>query len=156
MYLVSACLLGMKTRFDGGSNFLQELVSFARKGLLIPVCPEQLGGLTTPRLPAEIQGQGGGAAVLNRSPGEKQLAVVVNKEGENVTEAFLKGARETLRLARLMQVKGAILKQGSPSCGSLYIYDGSFQKRKIEGMGVTAALLASGGFALFDEFNLPF
>ena len=155
MYLVSACLLGLKTRFDRGDNLLPSLLALAEQGLLIPVCPEQLGGLATPRLPAEITGQGGGEAVIRFTEGEESRAKVMNQHGEEVTAAFMKGAQETLRLAGLLPIKGAILKQSSPSCGTDCIYDGTFQKKKIKGKGVTAALLASHGFTLFDENNLP-
>ena len=155
MYLVSACLLGIKTRFDGGENLVKSLLPLARQGILIPVCPEQLGGLSTPRLPAEISGPGGGDAFFTFGRGQIKPRVL-NKEREDITEAYLKGAREVLHLARLLPIRGVILKQGSPSCGTLYIYDGSFTGKKIKGQGVTAALLASNGYPLFDEKNCPF
>ena len=128
-YLVSACLLGLRTRYDGASKASSWLLS--RKGaLLIPVCPEQLGGLPTPRAPAEIIG-GDGLAVL------EGRAQVINQLGEDVTQAFVRGAEEVLRLARLYQVKGVWLKARSPSCG-------------LNPFGVCAALLYLEGFELYE------
>jgi uncharacterized protein YbbK (DUF523 family) len=146
MYLVSACLLGLKTRFDGSRLAPPGLTTVPLEEL-IPVCPEQLGGLSTPRLPAEIQG-GQGEDVL------KGAARVWNAAGEDVTEPFLQGAREVLYLARLYRVKGAFLKDGSPSCGSCYTYDGTFSGKRCPGTGVTAALLREKGVPLFNERGL--
>lgn len=111
---------------------------------IIPVCPEQLGGLTTPRLPAEIK-DGGGQDVLDG------LARVVDKEGTDVTDQFIKGAYETLKLARLLGARKAILKEKSPSCGPGKIYDGNFKGNLIDGSGVTAALLRSNGIEVSSE-----
>jgi uncharacterized protein YbbK (DUF523 family) len=146
MYLVSACLLGLKTRFDGTKLAPSGAMAMPLEKL-VPVCPEQLGGLSTPRLPAEIQG-GQGEDVL------KGAALVLNTAGENVTESFLQGAREILYLACLYQVKGAFLKDGSPSCGSCYTYDGTFSGRRCPGTGVTAALLRENGIPIFNETKL--
>ncbi len=143
MYLVSACLLGLKTRFDGESRLPHD-APVVPLNKIIPVCPEQLGGLPTPREPAEIQG-GRGEDVLSGK------AFVMNSQGENVTSSFLKGARETLYLALLYEVKGAYLKNGSPSCGCYSIYDGSFNGVKRPGSGVTAALLRAYGITVYDE-----
>lgn len=143
MYLVSACLLGSKTRYDGKSRLPQDAPVVPLEKL-IPVCPEQLGGLPTPRHPAEIQG-GRGEDVLSGK------AVVINSQGENVTSSFLRGARETLYLALLYDVKGAFLKNGSPSCGCYAIYDGSFNRVKRPGSGVTTALLRAYGITVYDE-----
>lgn len=152
MYLVSACLLGLKTRFNG-TKLAPSGATLVPLEELIPVCPEQLGGLPTPRLPAEIQG-GQGEDVLKGS------AKVLNAAGENVTEFFIKGAREVLYLAHLYKVKGAFLKEGSPSCGSNYIYDGTFSHKRCPGTGVTAALLREKGIPVFNEkalfSNRPF
>ncbi len=143
MYLVSACLLGLRTRYDGESRLPQDAPVVPLEQL-IPICPEQLGGLPTPRHLAEIQG-GRGEDVLAGK------AVVINNQGENVTRMFLKGARETLYLALLYEVKGAFLKNGSPSCGCYQIYDGSFKNVKRPGSGVTAALLRAYGITVYDE-----
>jgi len=133
MRLVSACLIGIKCRYDGGSKPNKEIIKMFKEGKLIPVCPEQLGGLTTPREPAELTGDG--LDVL------KGKAKVVTKSGKDVTEQFLRGAKETLKIVKLLEIKEAILKQKCPSCGCGLIYDGSFTGRLIERDGVTAALL---------------
>jgi uncharacterized protein YbbK (DUF523 family) len=146
MYLVSSCLLGLRTRFNCKAKLLPGFPALPLK-MLLPVCPEQLGGLSTPRLPAEILG-GAGRDVLTGK------ARVINSEGKDVTEFFLKGAAETLYLALLYGVKGAFLKDGSPSCGCGYIYNGSFNGQKTPGLGVTAALLQEQGFVIYDEETL--
>lgn len=105
---------------------------------IIPICPEQLGGLTTPRLPAEIK-DGNGEKVLDG------LARVINKEGLDVTDNFLKGAYESLKIAEVLGAKKAILKERSPSCGVKQIYDGNFKGNLIKASGITAALLKSRG-----------
>lgn len=124
--LISACLLGVNCKYDGGNNALPEeaLAALREKYLLVPVCPEQLGGLPTPRVPSERQG-----------------ARVVSREGSDVTEAFQKGAQEALFIARQTGCKKALLKTNSPSCGSGSIYDGSFSGRLTDGDGVTAERL---------------
>ncbi len=108
--LVSACLFGLCTRYDGASKEDPTILSLLPEARFIPVCPEQLGGLPTPRPPAEIIG-GDGLAVL------EGRARVINQQGEDVTQAFIKGAEEALRLAKLFGVRRAILKSRSPSCG---------------------------------------
>ena len=112
-----------------------------KNGKAVLVCPEQLGGLTTPRKPAEIVS----------SLEEKK---VVNNEGIDVTQQFVKGAEETLKIAKALGVKKAILKEGSPSCGCNYIYDGTFSGVKIPGKGVTAELLEREGIAVFSEEDI--
>ena len=149
IYLVSACLLGLPTRYDGGDNRCPSLLRLGRRCRLIPVCPEQLGGLPTPRRPAEICG-GDGHAVLR---GE---AAVKDSAGRDVTEQFLRGAAAALKLARLFGAAGAILQWGSPSCGSGLIRDGSFSGRRRVGDGVTAALLKRHGIPVYSERKLPF
>ena len=144
LYLVSACLAGANTRFDGTAHLDPEIIRLVQEGRAIPVCPEQLGGLSTPRPPSEIT-DGDGCDVL------AGRARVITKEGQDVTEAFLKGAHETLSLARKWQVGGAIFKARSPSCGSNDIYDGNFQGRLRPGQGVTAALLKQAGLPVFCE-----
>ena len=132
--LVSACLLGVPCRYDGTGKADERLLALASTHTLIPVCPEQLGGLCTPRPPAERNG-----------------AQVRTQSGEDVTDAFQRGAEQTLFLARLLGCKMAILKANSPSCGSGSIYDGSFQNRLIPGEGITAALLRQNGIAVLSE-----
>ena len=138
MILVSACLLGMNCRFDGGNNTHPQIREMVKSENILPVCPEQLGGLPTPRAPAEIQ----------------KNKTVFTSRGDNVTPSFIKGGEETLNLARLFGIKKAILKDGSPSCGSTYIYDGTFTGKKIPGMGITTSLLRQNGFDVFSEKDL--
>jgi uncharacterized protein YbbK (DUF523 family) len=144
--LVSACLMGVHCRFDGRHNRIPEVQQLVMEGKAVPVCPEQMGGLTTPRLPAEIVG-GDGDDVLDGT------AKVINSQGEDVTEAFIHGAREALRVAKAVGATEAILKERSPSCGSCMIYDGTFQGMKQVGQGVTAALLRRNGIEVESEEN---
>lgn len=144
MKLISACLLGCECRYDGGHNRVEKIEEWLRKGEAIPVCPEQLGGLPTPRCPAEIVG-GDGFDVLDGH------AKVITNEGKDVTEAFIHGARQTLHMAQTAGVHMAILKERSPSCGSTTIYNGMFSKEKRPGMGVTAALLSRHGISVASE-----
>ena len=132
--LVSACLLGTACRYDGTGKANKRVLAFAKTRPLIPVCPEQLGGLATPRPPAERSGER-----------------VFTKNGEDVTTAFCRGAEETLRLAALFGCRLAILKANSPSCGCGWIYDGSFSGRLVPGDGVTAALLQQNGVTVLTE-----
>jgi uncharacterized protein YbbK (DUF523 family) len=147
--LVSACLLGENVRYN--SKILPDCPSILKEwdqeGRLIPVCPEIIGGLSVPRAPAEIQ-SGDGKDVLSGN------AKVKNIKGQDVTQAFLTGAREALRLAEESGVAYAILKANSPSCGNQMIYDGSFSGSLIEGQGVTAALLAQSGIQVFNENDI--
>lgn len=135
--LVSACLLGMNCKYSGGNNEKEEVLSLLEEHELIPVCPEILGGLPTPRVPAENKG--------------KQ---VITKDGRDVTCQFQKGALETLKIAKLYQCHCAILKEKSPSCGSGEIYDGTFQGILIQGDGVTARLLKKHGIYVVGEKHL--
>lgn len=137
--LVSACLLGAHCRYDGGSNTLPDLDldALLQAHQCVPVCPEIMGGLPTPRIPAERRGE-----------------QVLTRDGRDVTEAFQRGAREALRLAELFRCQGALLKERSPSCGHGYIYDGSFTHSKVPGDGVTAQALKEAGLPLFGESEL--
>ncbi|MGI9950794.1 DUF523 domain-containing protein [Moorellaceae bacterium AZ2] len=142
--LVSACLAGYQCKYNGGSNLVPEIKDLVTQGRAIPVCPEKLGGLPIPRPPAEIQGGDGWDVLQGR-------ARVVNKEGRDVTPAFLQGARATLELARRLGAQVAILKERSPSCGTGAVYDGTFRGQTRPGSGVTAALLRCHGIKLFSE-----
>ncbi|HZK25207.1 MAG TPA: DUF523 domain-containing protein [Oscillospiraceae bacterium] len=142
--LVSACLLGLNTKYDGTHNCRPEVLAWQEQVNLIPVCPEQLGGLSTPRSPTEIQ-DGDGHAVL------KGAAEVKTAAGGNCTDAFRRGAEEVWQLAQVMAAAGALLKARSPSCGSGYIYNGSFTGQTKAGDGVTAALLKINGLPVFTE-----
>ena len=148
--LVSACLLGRPVRYDGSDNATGDdrLSRWNEQGRLVPFCPEVAGGLSTPRPPAEII-DGRGADVLD---GRARLET---DAGEDVTDAFLAGAEGALQRALEAGVSAAILKEGSPSCGSGYIYDGTFSGARIEGArGVTAALLERHGIPVFAEDQL--
>ena len=139
MILVSACLLNHPVRYKGDGNpcpLLLELLAKGKVEEILPFCPEVSGGLPTPRPPAEIKG-GTGADVLHGK------AKVVNKEGQDVTTAFIDGAQKCAQLCMEKGITVAILKQRSPSCGSKAIYDGTFSGTTISGQGVTATLLTS-------------
>ena len=136
--LVSACLLGLRCRYNAEPKTNERLLALAKSHVMIPVCPEQLGGLPTPRPPCELRG-------------ERVLA----NDGTDVTDAFLRGAEETLALMRILHCKTAILKANSPSCGCGQIYDGTFSGKLIPGDGVTAELLKQNGIAVFTEEELP-
>ena len=132
--LVSACLLGVPCRYDGTGQADERILALAKTRHLIPVCPEQLGGLPTPRPPAERSG-----------------TRVLTRDDRDVTAQFQRGAEETLRLSRLFSCQIAILKANSPSCGSGQIYDGCFCGRLIHGDGLTAALLKQDGLTVLSE-----
>jgi len=148
LYLVSACLLGVNCRYNGEAKPNADVVEFLKDKEYIAICPEQMSGLPTPRPASEIQ-DGDGQAVLKGS------ARIVNAEGMDVTDAFLAGAKEVLKVAKENRAMAAILKERSPSCGSQEIYNGSFNKELRPGMGVVAALLKEAGIAIFSEGNLP-
>lgn len=141
MFLVSACLVGLRCRYDGGSKPQQHLVELLKRGQVIPVCPEQLGGLPTPRPRSEIVG-GTGEDVLNGR------ARVLTEQGADVTSQFVRGAMECLYLARQLNPEAIVLCDGSPSCGTSRIADGTFSGRKVQGKGVAAAVLCQHGFSV--------
>jgi len=146
--LVSACLLGQPVRYDGRSSGHPDLLQlWQQQGRVVPLCPEVAGGLPTPRPPAEIPG-GQGGAVLD---GE---ARVVTVQGEDVSAEFLAGARLALELVRRHGIRVAVLKSGSPSCGNRQVYDGTFSGSKVDGEGVTSALLRREGVQVFSELEL--
>lgn len=138
MIIVSACLAGVNCKYNGKNNFNKAIADMISKGEAIPVCPEQLGGCPTPRLCCEIVG-GTGKDVINGK------AKVINQEGKDMTEEFVKGAVEVLKIAKLSGANTAILKSKSPSCGYGTIYDGTFSGKLIEGNGVTSELLLKNG-----------
>lgn len=135
--LVSACLLGMACRYDGTEKIQKTIAELAREHQLIPICPELYGGLPTPRPPAERQGMR-----------------VVTQTGGDVTAQYRRGAKETLKLAQLLDCRCAVLKERSPSCGRGQIYDGTFTGTLTAGDGVAAALLVKHGVAVFGESQL--
>ncbi len=134
--LVSACLLGVGCRYDGKEKGKSDVIRLLQRDdiTLIPVCPEQLGGMKIPRPASEIRGD-----------------KVVNLEGEDVTANYRRGAEETLKLARLYGCRRAILKERSPSCGHGEIYDGTFTGTLTEGDGITATLLIGNGIEVIGE-----
>jgi uncharacterized protein YbbK (DUF523 family) len=144
--LVSSCLLGEAVRYHGGdARCTSEILErWLAEGRVVAVCPETAAGLPVPRPPAEITG-GDGTAVLQGK------AMVGDGTGTDVTVAFLRGAREATELAVAKGVRLAVLKDGSPSCATSYIYDGSFRGQRGSGQGVTAAMLAQAGIRLFSE-----
>ena len=135
--LVSACLLGATCRYDGKCAEAEAVRREACVRGWIPVCPEQLGGLCTPRTPAERQGDR-----------------VCTRNGGDVTDAYRRGAEEALRLAKLYGAKYAVLKERSPSCGSGEIYDGTFTGTRVFGDGVTAELLKKNDIAVYGESRI--
>lgn len=135
--LVSACLLGKNCKYNGGNNLNQGVLEFIEGHEVIGVCPEQMGGLSTPRLPAEIV-----------------YGVVTNKEGVSVDAEFRKGAQAALAAALENKVDLAILQSRSPSCGVKKIYDGSFSGKKIKGQGVFAKLLSARGIKVLDAEDI--
>jgi len=137
MKICSACLIGMECRYDGKDNLSKasdRLIKEYKKGEIIPVCPEQMGGLPTPRIPCEIKNYR-----------------VFNREGEETTKYFEKGAREVMKIVEDLGIEEAIMKQGSPSCGCGQIYSGDFSGEKIEGDGITTRVLKKNGVKIFSE-----
>lgn len=132
--LVSACLLGVACRYDGKSKEVAKIVELLKSHTLIPVCPEQLGGLATPR-----------------TSSERKYDKVINKDGVDVTFEYEKGAEEALKIAKLYKCSLAILKEKSPSCGCGQIYDGSFTKKLISGNGTTTDLLLKNNIKVISE-----
>jgi uncharacterized protein YbbK (DUF523 family) len=133
MIIVSACLAGYRCRYDGKIDPDPGIVDLIRCGKAVPVCPEMLGGLPCPRVPAERTADG---------------TRVLSREGTDVTEAFERGAAETLRIAQLYGCERAILKARSPSCGKGLIYDGTFSGTLRQGDGVTTELLLQHGITV--------
>ena len=132
--LVSACLLGIPCRYDGKSKPINEAFCLRNKFELIPVCPEVLGDLKTPRSPCEIRN-----------------GRVIREDGLDLTDQFRKGAESVLLTAKREGCKQALLKEKSPSCGTHFCYDGSFSGKVVEGEGVTARLLRENGIRLYSE-----
>ena len=147
VYLVSACLLGFPTAYDGNGRSQAELLELATRVWVVPICPEVAGGLPVPRPPAETV-SGDGDDVLDGR------ARVVTIAGEDVTRAYLRGAEWALEAAQRYGISLAILKQRSPSCGSSCVYDGTHSGRLVAGQGVTAALLRRHGVVVWSEEDL--
>ena len=135
--IVSACLLGVPCRFDGKSKTNDAVIALKKDFTLVPICPEAAGGLKSPRPPAEQRGKR-----------------IIDKNGKDVTDAFLKGSHKVLARAKNVGAKAGLLKANSPSCGVHAIYDGSFSKTLVAGQGTAAKLLSEAGLTLFDETEL--
>jgi uncharacterized protein YbbK (DUF523 family) len=145
--LISSCLLGNPVRYDGRGVPHDDavLARWLREGRVVAVCPEVAGGMPIPRPPAEIEPGKDAASVLS---GQARVVAVT---GEDVTMPFVRGAREAVAAAQARSIRIAVLKEGSPSCGSGYIYDGHFAGRRQPGVGVTAELLRRAGLHVFSE-----
>lgn len=137
MMLISACLVGINCKYNGGNNYNKKALELVKKGLAIPICPEQLGGLTTPRNPLEIK-------LI-----DKQIHVIDNKN-KDVTNEFERGANEVLKLAKTLKVDKVILKSKSPSCGIGKVYDGTFSNKLIDGNGILVKLLMDNNIEVID------
>ena len=135
--LVSGCLLGENCKYNGGNNYSEKVAEYIKGHEVISVCPECLGELPTPRVPAEI---------VN--------GVVTNREGQNVDAEFRKGAEIALEIAQKEQIDVAILQSRSPNCGVKQIYDGTFSGTRIDGQGVFARLLKENGIPMMDVEDL--
>jgi len=134
MLLVSGCLADIKCRYDGEAKPCEKVIRLVAKGKAIPVCPEQLGGMPTPRYPAEIKGD-----------------KVIRNDGVDISEEFKRGAQEALKIAKLVGARTAILKARSPSCGYGKIYGGSFSGTLIDGNGIFAELCKKNGIEVKTE-----
>lgn len=146
MYIISACLCGINCKYNGENNLNERCLKLFKEGRAVLVCPEQLGGLQTPRNPVELNNtasrvvEGDGKALSNK--------------GEDVTRQFLNGAYETLKIAKELGATRAILKEGSPSCGANFVYDGTFTGNKIKGRGITTDILEKEGITVFSDEDL--
>ena len=135
--LISACLVGDNVKYNGGNNLSPKIDALLEKYELIPFCPEVEGGLSIPRTPAE------------RKDGR-----VINQDGEDVTDAYYKGAELAFNICLYLKIKKVILKEKSPSCGSKIIYDGTFAHKEIPGMGITAEYLKEKGIEVYSEDDI--
>lgn len=146
--LVSACLLGAKVRYHGGSATISDPVldRWSGEGRIVPVCPEVEGGLPTPRPPAEIRRDADAAGRIRLR--------VVTADGQDVSEPYRTGAGKALAQARTLGIRVAILKDGSPSCGSSFVHDGAFTGTRTAGDGITAAALRAAGVRVFSETQI--
>ena len=135
--LVSACLLGYNCKYNGKNNKNEKVLEYIKDKYVIPICPEVFGNLSIPRMPAEIKNN-----------------KVINKKGKDVTNNFIDGANKTLKIAKILNIKKAILKQKSPSCGSGKIYDGNFNNTIINGDGITTKILKENNIEVISEEDL--
>ena len=134
--IISSCLLGNNCKYNGKNNYIEKIELLKDKYEIIPICPEVMGGLSIPRIPSEINN-----------------GMVIDKCGNDVSEYFNNGANKVIDIVKNNNIKIAILKDGSPSCGSSNIYDGTFKGNKINGMGITAKRLSDLGIKIYNENN---
>ena len=148
--LISACLLGDVVRYDGSNKKCHHwlIQRWLSEGRIVSMCPEVMAGLPVPRSPAEISDSAGGARVLEGS------ARVIGPNSEEFSIQFVTGAQRALKLAQTQGIQVAILKEGSPSCGTSFTYDGTFSSTKVEKPGVTASILQQAGIHIFSENQL--
>lgn len=142
MYLVSSCLAGINCRYDGKNSENKVIIELVKQGKAVPVCPEQLGGLSTPRPCCEV--------VICNGNNKK----VMSRDGKDFTKEFLEGGEKILAIAKIIGIEKAVLKAKSPSCGCGLIYDGTFSRKLIEGNGLTAELLIKNGIEVYTENDL--
>ena len=135
--LISACLVGDNVKYNGGNNLSPKIDALLEKYELIPFCPEVEGGLSIPRTPAE------------RKDGR-----VITQDGEDVSDAYMRGAELAFNICLYLKIKKVILREKSPSCGSKIIYDGTFSHKEIPGMGVTAEYLKEKGIEVYSEDDI--
>lgn len=147
--LISSCLIGCPVRYNGTSSEVEGLAKLVEQGKAIDMCPELAGGFSTPREPAEIESGKTAKEVLDGT------AKVLDKNGKDVTAEFVNGAKELLKVCKEKGIRIAILKEGSPSCGSGKTYDGTFSGQKILGRGITAELLSQNEITVYCEHNFP-
>jgi len=145
--LVSACLLGEKVRYDGGHSRVSALEQWQTQGRIVPICPEVAGGLPVPRPAAEVESGDSDPVLRGRG-------FVRSMDGQDVTDAFIDGAERALALCFRHRIRVAVLKEGSPSCGTSLVNSGNFSNIKVDGMGVTARLLSRHGISVFSELHL--
>lgn len=145
--LVSACLAGINCRYDGGHKVNKKIKKMVEDGKAVCICPEQLGGLDTPRKPSEIKDSSGKEVLAGR-------AKVIRQDGRDLTDCFINGARQALAIAKKYNIKKAILKSKSAACGKGKIYDGSFSNRLIKANGVTCQLLLDNNIKVITEKDI--
>lgn len=146
MIIVSACLCGENCKYNGGNNENEKVKNFIKDKEVIYVCPEQMGGLSTPRNPSEIIGSAKGVL--------KGIDKIISNKGVDVSGEFISGAKQVLEIAKENKVSLAILKAKSPSCGKGLVYDGTFTGNKIIGNGITAQILMDYGVNVINEDEL--
>ena len=146
MIFISACLIGQNVRYDGGNKLNNNLKKLVDKGIAKPICPEILGGLSTPRNPAEIVGGDGFDVLENR-------AKIIDSQGNDVTKEYINGAMKALDTCQKINCETLILKSDSPTCSTEHIYTGEFNGEKKRGVGVFSALLIKNGIKVYNEKN---